>query len=258
MQSSKTRRMFSAMISLIAASLGTVVVADPAVAAQHQNAYIYVNWNWSGSGYWNVDQNIVIKRKATATYWAQVWRWTDASFGGYTGLQTNGSRGDGSTGDTAIFSLWNANAANGPLCGQFSGEGNGYSCRLAYPISLNVLYRLRIWRLNADTGGQWWGAWVKNNSTGTDTYIGSIRVGATHGLMTSVRNFSEYFGTAVPCNQVPRSVADFTQPAANSQGGGGYQYGSTYASYNRGACTGGNVAVVSYGWTNAARVTLGG
>jgi hypothetical protein len=71
--------------------------------------------------------------KATASYWAANWNWTDASYGGYIGLQTNGNRADDSAGDTAIFSLWNANGG-GPGCIRFSGEGTGMSCRLAYPI----------------------------------------------------------------------------------------------------------------------------
>ena len=66
-------------------------------------------------------------------------------------MQTNGNRFNGTTGDTAIFSLWNANATSGPSCGVFGGEGNGYSCRLAYPISTSTYYRYRVWRLGADS-----------------------------------------------------------------------------------------------------------
>jgi hypothetical protein len=232
--------------------------AGPASAAQHQNANIYVNWSWTGDGYWNVDQQVAIRQRAASTYWAQLWTWTDApSYGGYTGLQTNGVRNNGTTGDTAIFSLWNANAASGPMCA-YNGEASGYSCTLAYPFTVGTLYRYRVWRLNADSGGQWWGAWIQNTATGVDTSIGAIRVGATHTLMANVRNFAEYFGPPFACNAVPRSVADYTQPAANYQGGGSYQFGSTYASSSRASCTGGGVTTVSYGWTNAARVTLGG
>jgi hypothetical protein len=63
----------------------------------------------------------------------------------------------------------------------FGGEGNGYSCRLAYKISKNTYYRYRLWRLTPDSGGQWWGAWIENMTTGVDTYIGSIRVDASVG-----------------------------------------------------------------------------
>jgi len=218
-----------------------LATASPAHAAQHQNAYLYSNWNFSGStvGYWNVDQLMRVEQKASATYWAKLWTFRGASYGGYMGLQTDGSRGDGTTGETAIFSLWNANAASGPRCFTFGGEGVGYSCRLAYPFSLNTYYRLRVWRLNADTGGQWWGAWIQNTATG-------------------VRNFVEYFGPAMPCTSVPRSQAVWTQPAANSLGGGLYQYGSTYASANKGSCTDGSATPISLGWTSGVGVVLGG
>ena len=149
-----------------------------------------------------------VEQKAAATYWAQMWNWVGSSDGGYLGLQTSGSRFNGTSGDTAIFSLWNANAARGPSCGQFGGEGNGYSCRLAYSISTSPFYRYRVWRQNADAGGQWWGAWIQNLSTGTDTYIGSIRVAAGRSAMTNVQNFVEYFGTAKAL-----------QPRAGLQGG---------------------------------------
>jgi hypothetical protein len=162
--------------------------------------------------------------------------------------------------ETAIFSLWNASAANGPHCGTFDGEGNGWSCRLAYPFTTGTLYRYRVWRMSADAGGQWWGAWIQNTSTGVDTYVGSIRVAGSWTLMTNVQNFVEYFGTAVPsCSAVPKSRAVWTQPAAN-RGSSAYQYGSTYLATpgDRGACTGGSATPVDLGWTKGVRVVLGG
>ena len=227
---------------------------------QQQNANLYSFWDFQGSsvGYWNVDQQMKVLQRARSTYWAMLWNWTGASIGGYVGLQTNGQRFGGSTGDTAIFSLWDATAASGPHCGVFGGEGNGYSCRLAYPISKNTYYRYRLWRLNADSGGQWWGAWIENITTGVDTYIGSIQVNAGYTLATGVENFVEYFGSSVPCTNVPVSKVIWTQPAANSQGGGLYQYGSTYSGMSKGACTGGSVTPVNLGWTKGVRVRLGG
>ena len=228
--------------------------------SQQQNAYLYSFWNFqgAGTGYWNVDQQMKIQQRAKATYWAMLWNWTGATYGGYLGLQTNGQRFDGSTGDTAIFSLWNANASSGPHCGIFGGEGNGYSCRLAYSFTKGTYYRYRLWRLTPDSGGQWWGAWIENMTTSVDTYIGSIRVSASYTLATGAANFVEYFGTAVPCNMVPVSKVIWTQPAANSQGGGVYQYGSMYSGMSKGSCTGGSATPVNLGWTQGVKVILGG
>jgi hypothetical protein len=243
-------------------TLALLAVPATANAAQHQNAYYYSHWTFAGSstGYWNVDQDVSVEQKAQSTYWAQLWNWKGSDYGGYVGLQTNGNRGNDTTGDTAIFSLWNASAANGPHCGTFDGEGNGWSCRLAYPFAANRLYRYRVWRLNADSAGQWWGAWIQDTTTGKETYIGSIRVAKSWTLMTNVQNFVEYFGTQMTCTAVPKSRAVWTQPAANSQGNGHYQYGSSYLATpsDRGNCTGGSTTPVDLGWTKGVRVTLGG
>lgn len=236
-----------------------VAVAAPAQAAQHQNANIAVFWNFHGNtGFWNIDQQVRVNRKAYHSFWAMQWGYTATpNEGGYLGLQTDGIRFDGTRGDTAIVSLWNANASRG-TCGAFSGEGSGLSCRVPYAISTGVFYRYRLWRLESDSGGQWWGAWLMNMSTGEDTHVGSIRVAGTKNLTTTPLNFSEYWGDAVACTSVPTSSTDFTQPAANSLGGGGYEFGSVYSSYSRGSCTGGAVTVVDLGWTRAARAVLGG
>jgi hypothetical protein len=95
-------------------------------------------------------------------------------------------------------------------------------------------------------------------SSGVDTYLGSIRVAAGYTLATGIENFVEYFGNAVPCNQVPVSKVIWTQPAANSQGGGVYQYGSAYSGMQKGSCTGGSATPVNLGWTKGVRVVLGG
>ncbi|MFF3658738.1 DUF3472 domain-containing protein [Streptomyces olivochromogenes] len=231
----------------------------PAQAAQHQDANEHAIWNFHGAnGFWNIDQRVQITQKANHSYWAMMWDFTATpGNGGYMGLQTDGTRFNHTTGETAIFSLWNANASRGS-CGPFDGEGTGLSCRLAYPIDRQTDYRLRVWRLNADAGGQWWGAWIRNMRTGVDTAIGRLRVPRNQTLLGVPSNFSEYFGTAVHCDRVPQSVAYFTQPAANAQGNGTYRYGSTYERSTLGRCTGGNVQLVDLGRTKAAKVTLGG
>ncbi len=249
------------LLGLITAVCTIVVMSTaPAQAGQHQDANEYALWDFHGAnGFWNIDQRVQITRKAHHSYWAMMWDFTATpGKGGYMGLQTNGTRFDHTTGETAIFSLWNANGSRGGNCGPFGGEGIGLSCRIPYAIDRQSDYRLRVWRLTADSGGQWWGAWVRNMKTGIDTPIGSLRVPVNQRLLGTPANFSEYYGGAVPCNRVPLSVAYFTQPAANALGGGRYQYTSTYGSSSRGACTGGSVSLVDLGWTKAAKVILGG
>lgn len=238
-----------------------VTTAGPAQAATHQNGYWYSHWKTSSSTpLWNLDQQVVVEKKGRSTYWALNWWWSGAGQGGYTGLQTDGYRFDGTTGETAIFSLWNANAATGPKCGTFGGEGVGYSCRLPYSITEGRAYRLRVWKLDADAKGQWWGAWVQDTTTGKDTYIGKIRVAGVPTTIGTFINFVEYFGPAVACTAVPTSRVVWTQPAGNSLGGGRYEVGSSYyaASDDRGACTRGKSEAVTLSSTKGVRVSFGG
>jgi hypothetical protein len=241
---------------LALAMLWLLFAAGSAQGAQHQNAHIYSYWNWSGSGFWNVDQNLRIDRKAPATYWAEMVNFSGGG-SGYLGLQTNGTRFDGSNGDTAIFSIWNASGSRGPSCGRFAGEGTGLSCRIPYSPAEGNMYRLRIWRLEADSVGQWWGAWVKSQASGIERYIGSIRAPLGVTSIRDTMNFVEYFGSQVPCNRVPISRVLWTQPAANSGSGGSYQYGSSYRSAYFGPCTTGSAAPTNLGWTRGVTVTQG-
>lgn len=242
-----------------------VLVAAPASAAsQQQNANAYARWNLAAAGgMWNVDQNVQIRATAPSTYWAGYWQWTNSnpSQGGYFGLQEDGVRFDGSRGTTAIFSIWASNGARGPGCGMFdgSGEGRGYSCRIAYPIFTDRMFRLRLWRQETDASGQWWGAWIKDQVTGVETSIGGIRAPLSATVLGSYGNFTEYFGPAVPAKEnVPRSIADYTQPAANQQSPGMYSAIGSFSGSTVGSGTVGAVGLISLGWTNAARITIGG
>jgi hypothetical protein len=137
------RLLIVAMLALsLLAGVAFTMTRHSAHAAQHQNANIYAFWNFgSATGFWNIDQRVQITKKAPSSYWAMLWGFTATpNEGGYMGLQTDGTRFNGSRGDTAIFSLWNANAASGSNCGTFSGEGSGYSCRLAYRIDPGIAF----------------------------------------------------------------------------------------------------------------------
>lgn len=246
-------RLFAAGLAAVTAVL--TLPAGPAAAAQHVGGSSYVNWTATGSNYWNVDQYMMIERKGASTFWALQWFWSGGvPDGGYVGLQTGGTLGE-----TGIFSIWNATAASGPNCATFGGEGVGYSCKVAYPINVNRWYRYRVWRLNADTLGQWWGAWITDTSTGVETWIGSIRAPSGAVGTATPSNFEEYFGTAVACNAVPRSIVNWTQPAFNSLGGGVYQYGSSYAGSSNNTCVTATATAKSYPTirTRGVRVVFG-
>lgn len=240
---------------ILLASILYVPTVGAAPQHQHANAYVYWQTTAARKDLWNVDQQIWIDRKADHTYWALVWTFTGSDRGGYMGLQTDGTRFDRSVGETAIFSLWDANGARGPACDRFSGEGVGYSCRAAFSIAQGRHYRLRLWILDRDSAGQWWGAWISDGVN--DWHIGDIRVpAANHQRVGDLRNFSEYFGPAVPCSQVPRSIVNFTQPAGNLRGQS-YEVYSTLGQFQHDTCGNARATPVDYGWTHGATVVLG-
>jgi hypothetical protein len=225
-------------------------------SAQHLRAARYVNWAYNGSGFWNVDQTVSVVVRPADTYWSLNWAWTNTgqSSGGYMGLQTNGQRMDGSIGDTAIFSLWNANGSRGGDCGPFGGEGSGLSCRLPYTIyGDGSSYRLRVWREEADAQGQWWGAWIEDSRRG-DVHIGDLRVPSNASLISYANDFSEYFGPRVGCDQVPVSVVNWAYPTANN----GAEK-TSFAQSLKASCTGGGYRLTTIsGGGPVVNATLGG
>jgi hypothetical protein len=228
-------------------------------STQHLRAARYANWNYTGSSQiYNVDQTLSVVIKAPNTYWSLNWAWTNttASSGGYMGLQTNGNRFDGSTGDTAIFSLWNANGFRGKNCSTFAGEGTGLSCRLAYPIySDGSAYRLRLWRLDSDAQGQWWGAWIRDSRRG-DVEIGELRVPASASTVAYANDFVEYFGPKMTCDTVPLSLANWSYPTYLGMVTDG---SASFNSSLKASCTGGTASWVTLGdGTRALHMFLGG
>jgi hypothetical protein len=160
-----------------------------------------------------------------------------------------------------IYSLWNATAAKsatGATCGQFDGEGAGWSCRRPLAISTTHYYQLHVARGTLDSLGQWWGASIQDRTTKVTYGLGSIRVARTNRLMDAPGNFSEYFGPAVPtCSNVPVSIADWTRPAGNNSAAGYGTFGS-FSGGSRGACTGGSVTSRTNNSRPGARIVMGG
>lgn len=176
-----------------------------------------ITYNQANNGYWNIDQNLSIEQKAPMTFWANYFNFINRiGNGGYLGLQTT------SVGDKALFSVWNANAAyptpyvNGSGCQPFVEFGNGYQCYLPINITTKTIYTLRIWGLDSDTGGQWWGAWISDGTS--SNFIGKIRVDSSEIRLRDSVDFSEYYGIwNSDCSQIPRSIVSWQAPTFNNK-----------------------------------------
>lgn len=256
------------LVALIAAPLA----ARSADAAQQQNAYAYAYWRWTPqtpTTIVNVDQELNILEAGRSTYWSMPFN-TSGGGAGYMGLQSNAPSFQGTSGKIALFSWTGATDSDGPHCQAFAPEpgalSHGVSCHINYRWHNKRWYRLRVWRLNRDdAGGWWWGAWVLDEKTGTDTLIGRLLAPADQDSITDSLNFIEYFGNAVKApSKVPQSAGLYTQPAANSHGHatGLYDAVSQHTSFNIGngatSSTSMTPVVTPQGPTNAARLALGG
>ncbi len=178
------------------------------VATAVDSTYIY--YNSRDKDMWNIDQTVWLEQKSPTTFWALYWTWKGSDYGGYMGIQTGSSLTTKYDGETAIFSLWNANGASGMSCKMFDGEGVGYHCYIPMKVVPGTTYKYRVWKLNATPEGQWWGAWIN------DEYIGSIRVKSENIYIGSIISFSEYYGTDIPCDRTPFSISNWEMPTLNN------------------------------------------
>jgi hypothetical protein len=250
----------------ITATLSTAV---PASASQAQNANAYVFWTNNappGADIINYDQFVAVDKKAPSTYWASLFDMAGATGGGYIGLQTDGNRANGSVGETALFSVWGADKSHNKdgKCTGFVENGTGLHCTAAFTIQTGITYRYRVQRISVDKTGAWWGGWIRNMSTGKDTYLGELH--SQYLALTNPRNFSEYFAdlpTPHPCNRIPQSRAEFFQPQLNLTGetkkvAGTYQYSTSVLNQpSIGSCVQAQIDPVTQGSLDGQMITLG-
>jgi hypothetical protein len=145
-------------------------------------------------------------------FWAHQFRLIGGE-GGYLGLQTKGNRVDGSLGKMAIFSIWDAVEAAGPGTTRFSGEGEGWSCRIPYMWQPGRAYALKV----SAIGGGWWEAKVRDETTGVISQIGGIRVPEHWRNLDSWSiMWTEYYGPQLErCSDLAYSSVVFGTPLAN-------------------------------------------
>jgi hypothetical protein len=193
-----------------------VVFPKSTIAQQHQNGYMYLYYDAAVGNYFNIDQEITPLQLANGTYWALTFGFNEVKDGGYIGIQTgynNSSEG------LLIFSIWNATvAAKGDANSyvvDFDGEGVGKSCRISIPLNINHTYRLRIWQMESNSSGTYWGAWIKDKTIGKEYFLGKIKTDQQTTLSSDVSNFVEYYGGIKPCDQVPQSRAQFNSVQFN-------------------------------------------
>jgi hypothetical protein len=192
-------------------------------------------------GFFNYDIDLTIERApAPGTYhfWSHQFHFIEGD-GGYLGLQSNGWMQGQEVGEMAIFSIWGAvgaaPSADGD-CETFSGEGNGWSCRVPFDYKQNHTYRLRLWELccagteqptetlatnsagaSPAPGEEWWQASILDRQTGAETILGDIQVPPEwKWLNGSSVVWNEYYGALPRCENLPYARATFSNAKADN------------------------------------------
>jgi len=177
---------------------------------QHQNGNMYLLYDLPSNKNYNIDQEIIPKTIAPGTFWALTFGFNEIIEGGYIGIQTDYSSANKGF---FIFSIWNAvsaeKGAKESFIVDFGGEGVGKSCRISIPLIESHIYRLRVWQLDSDITGTYYGAWILDKSINKEYYLGKIKTNKQSTLSNRVSNFVEYYGEKKPCNKVPFSRALF-------------------------------------------------
>jgi hypothetical protein len=189
-------------------------------AAQHAWGASYLDWKGALlSPESTMSQVIQPLEIAPNMYWEAGWFWSNMPDGGYGGIQDNGYLADNRTvSDLAIFSIWNAKSAvpgEGAGCLAFGGEGIGYSCRIPIILEAGNKYEISF-GVDKARGPNWWISYISDLKLGTKKVIGSIEITSSDARATNWNNFIEYWGQAVPCDEVAPASAKFYVPKSSN------------------------------------------
>jgi hypothetical protein len=177
--------------------------------------------------------------------------------GGYMGTQSD------SNGKHALFSIWDESDDSitalpaSTNCNRFGHEGSGTSCFMDYPWIAGREYLLRIWVLNSDNDGQFWGGWIKDTVTQQETNIGVIYLRNSkgylgYGLLTRSSVFLERYVSdpAGGCTSQPAAKLVWRGPYANNNGATANRALVSFAHYPT-SCTNNNVWSTGYPFVSA-------
>jgi hypothetical protein len=118
--------------------------------------------------------------------------------------------------------------------------------------------------VSADARGVWWGAWVLDETSGVETYLGKLQVGAAETSLSGHANFSEYYGPPVAAPRlVPQSTVLWSIPGGDEEAPSKYRFTATFkegtkARGTTGAVTEAGAVETPQGKTRAVRIVEGG
>lgn len=210
-----------ALLAFFLCTIGQIVAATPQGT--------FTNWNWEPptNGYSSLENSFIIEDVTPDApyFWSHQFQFVNGhGYGGYMGLQSNGSRVNGTVGKTAVFSVFNSGiAATVGFCEVRQAGFDGYdiagsSCRTAYEWVIGHKYRMQTEIAQKEPDGTWWNGWITDETTHIKTFLGSIKVPpAWHGMGAWSVMWTEYFGDKPDtCDALAYSRVHFYPPTANN------------------------------------------
>lgn len=188
--------------------------------------YQYLTFPHAENGYYSLDQSIMVQKDpgdGAYYFWACQFSIMNGE-AAYMGLQTDLETPAGNLHKGVNVAMWGATDAQpiGTGAGMRPNTDGapGRAIYMPYEWEQGIVYRLRVWQVDSDNNGFWWGFWILNESTGVDTEIGKIYVPLKDFIGNSCINWTEYYGGGNddPCDspvRKPESVA-FLNPCMNN------------------------------------------
>ena len=194
------------------------------------------DWSFSDSSDSIEIELVVESRPARDGYfWASQFSFVGSAVGGFVGLQSRGGYqaeppdGDTDLTDMAVFwiggsplraELGDVMPPDARTYAQFTSGTQWWTIHAKYDIVACRPYRLRVARRTQEANGDaWYGAWVRDNQTNVETFIGRILVPAAWGLLADKStSFSDRvgWGTVTSCAYPEYASARFGIPSAGS------------------------------------------
>jgi hypothetical protein len=178
--------------------------------------YSWWNWGSANASFQELSQPLTIDSTTTGApyFWSHQFH-SQFGDGGFVGLQ------DGSFPNhtkIALFSVWAADGAEGGTCRTFSGEGDGWTCRIdPYNWVAGRRYIVSVRIEPSSTSGAWYVASITDTKTRATSSIGRIHVPDGWGQLQGWVSWTEYFGARPSaCSKYPRTGVRFDLPTANS------------------------------------------
>jgi len=194
------------------------------------------DWSFEGSSD-SIEVELVIESRPAhdGYFWASQFSFVGSAIGGFVGLQARGGYqaeppdGDTDIADMAVFwiggsplraELGDIAAPDARPYAQLSSGTQWWTIHARYDLVTCRPYRLRVARQAQEANGDaWYGAWVRDNQSNVETFIGRIQVPAAWGLLADKSTtFSDRvgWGTVSSCSYPEYVSARFGIPSAAS------------------------------------------